>query len=165
MDRTAWTIVLFLCWLGLIGLMYLGWRGRARRQAERIGELPAVPDDLGAPLLPESTGLYVGSTIAPSWQDRIAVRDLGFRAVCALSRWERGILLERKGASTIWIPAESVRAVRTERGLAGKVMTRDGLLVIRWELPSGTEIDTGFRGDDKAIYPQWVDHTEEEVKS
>jgi hypothetical protein len=172
MDRTLWTIVLLLFWLGVIGLMYLGWRGRARRQDARVGQLPAVPDDLGASLLPATTGLYVGSTIAPSWQDRIAVGDIGFRAVCELSRWERGILLERNGASAIWIPAESVRAVRTERGLAGKVMTRDGLLVIRWELPSGTEIDTGFRGDDKAVYPQWVDpeqrpraNTEEEVNS
>ena len=44
-------------------------------------------------------------------------------------------------------------------------MTRDGVLVIRWELPSGTEIDTGFRGDDKTVYPHWVDRKEEEVES
>ena len=28
--------------------------------------------------------------------------------------------------------------------------------MIRWELPSGTEIDTGVRGDDKTVYPDWV---------
>ncbi|MDX5310307.1 MAG: transporter, partial [Rhodococcus sp. (in: high G+C Gram-positive bacteria)] len=72
-----------------------------------------------------------------------------------------GVLLERDGASPIWIPQDSIRAVRTERGLAGKVMTKDGVLVIRWQLPSGTEIDTGFRGDDKTIYPQWVQETNE----
>ncbi len=32
-------------------------------------------------------------------------------------------------------------------------MTKDGVLVIRWQLPSGTEVDTGFRGDDKTVYP------------
>ncbi len=28
--------------------------------------------------------------------------------------------------------------------------------MIRWELPTGTEIDTGFRSDDKSVYPAWV---------
>ena len=160
MERLIWVLGLLVAWAALVGLMYLGWRGRGRRQATRIGELPTVPTDLGAPVVAASTGLYVGSTIAPSWQDRIAVGDLGFRATAELTRFERGILLDRDGASPIWIPVEAIRAVRTERGLAGKVMTRDGLLVIRWELPSGTEIDTGFRGDDKTVYPAWVQENE-----
>lgn len=160
MERTLTVVGLVAFWLILIGLMYLGWRNRGRRQADRIGELPAVPQDLGAQLLAPTTGLYVGSTIAPSWQDRIAVGDLAFRAAGEVSRWERGILLELNGANPIFIPTEAIRAVRTERGLAGKVMTRDGVLVIRWELPTGTEIDTGFRGDDKTVYPLWVETKE-----
>ena len=35
-------------------------------------------------------------------------------------------------------------------------MGRGGVLVIRWTLPSGTEIDSGFRADDKAVYPPWI---------
>nr|WP_240945228.1 transporter [Rhodococcus sp. HNM0569] len=137
--------------------MYWGWRGRAKRQADRVGALPPVPATLGAPTVPPVTGLYVGSTLAPSWQDRIAVGDLGYRAAGELTRFASGILLDRDGASPIWIPDESIRAIRTERGLAGKVMTKDGVLVIRWELPTGTEIDTGFRADDKSAYPGWVE--------
>ncbi|MDQ1201640.1 hypothetical protein QE449_002258 [Rhodococcus sp. SORGH_AS303] len=106
----------------------------------------------------------MGSTLAPSWQNRIAVGDMGHRATGTLTRYETGILLERTGESDIWMPADSLRAVRTERGLAGKVMTRDGLLVVRWELPTGTEIDTGFRADDKTVYPQWVDDTSSDEK-
>lgn len=156
MDRALWIIGLLVVWALMIVLMYRGWRNRAARQVSRIGELPTVPQDLGAQILEPATGLYVGSTIAPSWQDRIAVGDLGFRATAEITRFEHGILLERTGASTVWIPQESIRAVRTERGLAGKVMTKDGVLVIRWVLPTGTEIDTGFRGDDKDLYPTWV---------
>jgi hypothetical protein len=54
--------------------------------------------------------------------------------------------------------------VRTERGLAGKVLpggraeTPGGLLVLRWRLPSGTEIDSGFRGDDRSDYARWTPH-------
>src|SRR5262249_310540 len=103
-----------------------------------------------------TTGLYTGTTMAPSWQNRVQVGDLGFRATAEMTRFETGILLERSGATAIWIPNESITAVRTERGHAGKVMTRDGGLVIRWKLRAGTEVDTGFRGDDKTVYPAWV---------
>ncbi|MFZ2178568.1 MAG: transporter [Rhodococcus sp. (in: high G+C Gram-positive bacteria)] len=156
MERLLWVVGLVVFWALALFLMYVGWRGRARRQNDRIGQLPAVPAQLGQQTISPSTGLYVGSTLAPSWQDRIAVGDLGFRAAGELSRYETGILLERDGASAIWIPQDSIRAIRTERGLAGKVMSKDGVLVIRWELPTGTEIDTGFRGDDKSVYPDWV---------
>ncbi|MBM7461099.1 PH-like domain-containing protein [Rhodococcus coprophilus] len=156
MDRILLTVGFLALWVVLVLLMWKGWRGRARRQKDAIGELPVVPAEPGERLIEPSTGLYVGSTLAPSWQDRIAVGDLGFRANAELSRYRTGVLVERHGASPIWIPQESIRAIRTERGLAGKVMTKDGVLVIRWQLPSGTEVDTGFRGDDKSIYPQWT---------
>lgn len=156
MERTLWVVGLLVLFALCIWLMYRGWQNRAARQAARIGELPHVPGDLGAQVLEPTTGLYLGSTIAPSWQDRITVGDLGFRATAELTRFERGILLERDGATVLWIPQESITAVRTERGHAGKVMTEDGVLVIRWKLPTGTEIDTGFRGDDKTVYPAWA---------
>ncbi|MGN5240053.1 MULTISPECIES: PH-like domain-containing protein [unclassified Rhodococcus (in: high G+C Gram-positive bacteria)] len=156
MDRILLTLGFAALWVVLVLLMWKGWRGRARRQADVVGELPTLPDDLGSELIAPSTGLYVGSTLAPSWQDRIAVGDLGHRAESELSRYTEGILLRRSGETPIWIPQDSIRAIRTERGLAGKVMTKDGVLVIRWELPSGTEIDTGFRGDDKSVYPAWT---------
>ncbi|RVW04055.1 PH-like domain-containing protein [Rhodococcus xishaensis] len=156
MERLLWIVGCVVIWALLVFLMYRGWKARAARQAARVGELPTVPADLGDPWIAQTTGLYVGSTLAPSWQDRVAVGDIGHRATGRISRWSRGVLLERDGASAIWIPDESIRAIRTERGLAGKVMTKDGLLVIRWELPTGTEIDTGFRGDDKTVYPEWV---------
>lgn len=164
MDRVLIVIAFVVFWIAMIGLIFWGWRGRQKRQADIIGTLPTAPDDPGAMLIEPASGLYVGSTIAPSWQDRIAVGDIGHRATAELSRHERGILLSRTGESSIWIPQDSIRAVRTERGLAGKVMSKDGLLVIRWVLPTGTEIDTGFRADDKLIYPTWVDSDPNESK-
>ena len=143
-------------WLTFITLVLRGWRHRGDRQADLIGDMPATPAELGEPLTGPDTGLYVGSTMAPSWQDRVAVRDIGDRAATVYTRYAAGILLARQGASDIWIPAESIAAVRTENGLAGKVMSRDGVLVIRWTLPTGTQIDSGIRGDDKTVYPEWT---------
>lgn len=148
--------IVVLVWLGLIGLLLRGWRNRGRRQADTIGEMPIAPDDLGATLLGPHTGLYVGSTLAPSWQNRVAVGDIGDRAAASLTAHPGGILMRRSGATEIWIPRASITAVRTERGLAGKVMTAGGLLAIRWVLPSGTEIDSGLRADDKTVYPAWI---------
>ncbi len=156
MNSILIVAIVVLAWGGVVGLMVLGWRNRGRRQQDVIGAFPDVPDNPGALLLGPDTGVYVGSTVAPSWQDRVAVGDYGDRASAEFSNFTTGVLISRSGANPIWIPRESISAIRTERGLAGKVMTADGVLVIRWTLPSGTEIDSGLRGDDKLRYPDWV---------
>lgn len=140
----------------LIRQMVRGWRHRAQRQLSLIGRLPELPDTVGAALLGPTTGMYVGSTLAPSWLDRIAVGDLGYRSKAVLTRYPEGIMLKRSGATPIWIPDDAVVAIRTERGHAGKAMPVDGILAIRWRLPSGTEIDSGFRGDDHRVYETWT---------
>jgi hypothetical protein len=152
----------------IIRQMMRGWLRRAQRQAELIGKLPPLPDSVGPAIIPATKGLYVGSTIADldalrasgsstSWLERIAVGDLGFRSKATLTRYPEGIMLQRSGACPIWIPDEAITAIRTERGIAGKALTHDGILAIRWRLPSGTEIDTGFRGDDRRDLANWVE--------
>ena len=66
-------------------------------------------------------------------------------------------MLQRSGVGPIWIPAESITAIRTERGPRGQGHGGEGILAIRWRLPSGAEIDTGFRGDDRREYARWVE--------
>jgi hypothetical protein len=140
----------------VIQLMMRGWRERASRQSELIGTLPPVPDAVGSPIVEPTRGVYVGCTLAPSWHDRVVVGDLGYRSKAVLTRYPEGIMVQRSGASPIWIPQESIAAVRTERGIVGKAMTSNGILAIRWQLPSGTEIDLGFRGNDRAEYARWL---------
>ncbi len=148
----------------VIRRMLRGWKRRSELQVEAIGELPEVPDVLGSAIVAPTRGMYVGCTIAPDWLNRVTVGDLGYRTKAVLTRYPKGILLERSGTGPIWIPQESISAIRTEKGLAGKVLpgartgtTAAGIMVIRWRLPSGTEIDTGFRGDDRRDYSRWLD--------
>lgn len=140
----------------LIQAMMRGWRHRVARQMQIIGNLPPLPDTVGPTLVPATKGLYVGSTLAPHWNDRVAAGDLGFRAKAVLTRYPEGIMLQRTGAGPIWIPDESIAEIRTEKSLAGKALTHEGILAIRWRLPSGTEIDTGFRADDRRDYSKWL---------
>ena len=147
----------------VIRRMLGGWRNRALRQTGLLGEFPALPDMLSPAIVAPTRGLYVGSTLAPNWLERITVGDIGFRSKAVLTRYPEGILVERSGATPIWIPQDAITAIRTERGPAGKVVpgrgkteTATGILAIRWRLPSGTEIDTGFRGDDRSEYARWI---------
>jgi hypothetical protein len=140
----------------VIQLMMRGWRRRAQRQAELIGTLPDVPDTVGSAII-STRGSYVGCTLAPRWNDRITVGDLGYRSKAVLTRYPEGIMLQRIRARPIWIPQESITAIRTERGIAGKVTVRNGILAIRWRLPSGVEIDTGFRANNRTEYAVWLE--------
>lgn len=155
----------FLVVIGIavvIRRMLRGWRRRADRQGELIGRLPVMPDLVGSAVIAPTRGLYVGSTLAPNWLERVNVGDLGYRSQAVLTRYPEGILLERSGASPIWMPQSSVISVRAERAMAGKVIpgrgdeASRGILVVRWRLPSGTEIDTGFRGADRPGYVAWI---------
>jgi hypothetical protein len=158
----------------VIRRMMRGWCNRAMRQTQLLGEFPSLPDMLGSATVAPTRGLYIGSTLAGSgalrasgsstnWLERITVGDIGFRSKAVLTRYPEGVLLERSGATPIWIPQDAITAIRTERALAGKVIpgrgkteTATGILAIRWRLPSGTEIDTGFRGDDRSEYARWI---------
>ncbi|MGO9927744.1 MAG: transporter [Mycobacterium sp.] len=144
----------------LIQLMVRGWQRRSQRQAGLIGSLPDLPEEVGAAAT-TIRGVYVGCTLSSAWNDRITAGDLGYRSKAVLTRYPEGILLERIRAKPIWIPQQSITAVRTERGMTGKVAARNAILAIRWRLPSGVEIDTGFRANDRTGYDGWLESQQE----
>ena len=139
----------------IIALMMRGWRERGRQQAEQLGTLPDLPSQVGSAAI-TTPGVYVGCTMEPAWSQRITAGDLGYRSKAVLTRHPEGILVQRVRAQPIWIPKESISAIRTEHGIAGKVAAKDGILAIRWRLPSGVKIDTGFRADNRDEYVDWL---------
>lgn len=146
--------------LALAG-MRLGWRHRGERQAG-LPPLPPVPADPGPARL-QLTGLYVGTSTADSWQDRVVHDRLGERAAAVATLHDAGVLIDRQGAPAIFVPRAAWVGARLAPGLAGKVMGEGGLLVLRWRLGNadagdsgGIELDTGLRADDKSVYPAWV---------
>ncbi|HST47446.1 transporter [Jatrophihabitans sp.] len=139
--------------LALAG-MRLGWRHRGARQ-DWLPELPAVPGTLGAELAAPLAGLYVGTTLATRWQDRIVARGLGVRAAALARLTEAGVLVERQGSSPVFLPADQLVDARLEPALAGKVVGAGGLLVLRWR-HGGQDLDSGIRAEDKTGYPAWL---------
>lgn len=155
MIRVLLALAVFAFFALCVYGMWRGWQRRANKQAETLPAFPAKPEKLGPDLLPSTTGVYVGTVNAGDWQDRVQVGDIGHRSAATLRLVPEGLLVERAGAADLFVPTAAIKQVTTERGLAGKVMFGDGLLVFRWEIENRV-FDTGFRGDDKDVYEQWI---------
>jgi hypothetical protein len=140
----------------VIQLMMRSWQRRSQQQQELIGELPGMPDRVGAATV-STRGHYCGSMMAPDWSERIAAGDLGFRSKAVLTRYPEGIMVDRVRAQPIWIPQDAIEGFRMERRMANRAAARIGILAIRWRLPSGTEIDTAFRANHRDDYTPWLE--------
>ena len=155
MDRALLTILLIAIILLAAWGLLVGWRHRAQRQSD-IAAPPAVPDDCGPELTEPLTGLYVSTTKAGSWQDRVVAHGLGRRASATLHLRTAGVLIDRIGETAIFIPMADLAAVDTAPGIAGKVMAMpDGILVLTWNL-GGDRVDSGLRLDDLEAQADWI---------
>ncbi|MED6046208.1 hypothetical protein [Rothia kristinae] len=128
----------------VLGLIGLGWRHRRDRQSGIARPAP-VPERLdGAQASFACPAQYVSTTRAGDWLDRIAVHGLGARADGQALVLTEGLIIVRDGAEDLWVPAEAIRVLRRESGMAGKFVEKDGLAVITWDL-GGLLVDTGLR--------------------
>lgn len=146
---TQWPlrIALVALMVALIALVLVGMRRGWKARAARQSDLPAPETDgLERATLGPVPGVFVGSSSAGDWLDRIVVHDLGVRSRADLLVGPSGVLLERAGARDVFVPRSALRAVRSDRGIAGKAYERDGVLILTWEL-GGRLVDTGFRAD------------------
>lgn len=139
--------------------MRRSWRYRRHYRAITLAPFPMPPAELagpdGAALLAAATGVYAGTSMAGDWQDQVMVGDVGVQATATMHLSRAGLLIDRAGATPLWIPTDWMRGVRTGRALAGRVMAADGHLVITWQL-GGHLLDTAFRGEEE-LYPDWLE--------
>ncbi len=154
-DRLALTLGTLGAVAVLYALMLKGWRGRVRRQ----GDLPApppVPDVLPDVVLGALPGLFVGTTFADDWLDRVAVHGLAHRAAGWLTLTTQGVRLEREGQPDLWLSHDLLDRAEVGQALAGKVIGRDGLLLLDWRL-GGRLLTSGFRADDHSTHQRVAD--------
>lgn len=151
MTRLQAGLLLLLAIPVVWGLMWWGWRGRVRRQGD-VAALPPVPQGFSPDRLGPVEGTYVSTTTEGDWLDRVVAHGLGVRSPVEASLGSAGLLLARRGAPDLWIPATAMRGVRREPGMAGKYVGGEGLVVVTWR-HAETTLDTGLRlrrGDDEA---------------
>ena len=142
--------VVALCFFGI----WCGWKSRLKRQSTMFGSLKDVPeryDGLKAEAAFE--GEYVSTTMFGDELNRVGFDQLGFKTKSTLLIYSDGIIFTRNGAKDLWIPAKKLAVITTGQGMIGKVVERDGLIVIGWTL-DGHRVQTGFRtryADQKKI--------------
>ena len=152
--RVGWVVGLGLFVALVYWLMREGWKWRGTLQGD-LPELPTAPDDPGPAKLAMS-GRYHGSTTAGQWLDRIVARGLGTRSRAELTLTDAGLDVVRPGASDFFVPAAQLREARLDKGIAGKVLTEGGLLIVTWA-HGDRLIDSGFRSDHAAEHNEWVE--------
>ncbi|MFH9979651.1 hypothetical protein ACH4ND_10445 [Streptomyces sp. NPDC017179] len=152
--RVGWLVGLLMFIALVYWLMREGWKWRATLQGD-LPELPDAPEEPGPATL-TMTGRYHGSTTAGQWLDRIVARGLGTRSRAELTLTDAGLDVVRPGADDFFVPAARLRGARLDKGIAGKVLTEGGLLVVTWE-HGDRLIDSGFRSDRAAEHTAWVE--------
>ncbi|MDJ1132375.1 hypothetical protein [Streptomyces iconiensis] len=157
-SRAGWVVGLVLFIALLYWLMRQGWKWRGTLQGD-LPELPQRPAETGKPLL-VMTGRYHGSTSEGQWLDRIVAQGLGTRSRAELTLTREGLDVVRPGAQDFFVPAEQLRGARLDTGIAGKVLTEGGLLVITWE-HGDRRLDSGFRFDHSARHAEWAEKINE----
>ncbi|MDQ0938196.1 PH-like domain-containing protein [Streptomyces turgidiscabies] len=172
--RVGWLVGLALFVALIYWLMREGWKWRGTLQGD-LPELPArpsptttlngggkpplhgMPDEPGEARLTvlSMSGRYHGSTTAGQWLDRIVAHGLGTRSRAELTLTDAGLDVVRPGAADFFVPLDVLREARLDKGIAGKVLTEGGLLVVTWE-HGGKLLDSGFRSDRAAEHGEWV---------
>ncbi|MBL7502193.1 hypothetical protein I6A81_39390, partial [Frankia sp. CN7] len=150
--RLLLLVGILLLLVAVVGFLRQMWRRRATRQEDDLPELLAPPEDRGTVLSAPLRGSYLGTTDAGYWLEWFSARGLGGKDGSYITVHVAGIQVDR-GKMSFWIPREAVRGARLERAHAGKVAAPGRLLVIAWSL-EGRELETGFRGDDRARQPK-----------
>ena len=146
MSRPYAVGLLILLGLLLLAAMWWGWR---RRVARTGADLAPGADTLGdgdgdGDARLSVPGVYVSTTSAADWLDRIAADGLGARSPVRAEVRTSGLALLRTGAPDVLIPSSELAGARRERGIAGKVTGAGGLVVVRWRR-GDREFDTGIR--------------------
>ncbi|NNN35884.1 hypothetical protein HLK59_37090 [Streptomyces sp. S3(2020)] len=152
--RIGWLVGLALFVALIYWLMREGWKWRGTLQGD-LPELPTAPSEPGAAKLAMS-GRYHGSTTAGQWLDRIVAHGLGTRSRVELTLTDAGLDVVRPGAADFFVPVGALREAVLGKGIAGKVLTEGGLLIVTWE-HGDKLIDSGFRSDHAAEHNDWVD--------
>lgn len=154
-ERVALTLLVVALFVVVLALMRWGWVRRGSRQTD-IPPLPAVParppasdrdTEAGGVMTTDVPARYLGATRSGDWLDRVVVHGLGVPSAARVTVTSGGVWVVRDGAPDLFLAADQVAGVRHDRGAAGRVLEKDGVLVITWRLGDQL-IDLGLRVRD-----------------
>jgi hypothetical protein len=154
-QRLELVLALAVVLAGLYLLMLKGWRSRQRRQGF-LPAPPAPPADPAQLVVGAVPGVFVGTTFAGRWLDRVAVHGLSNRSNAWLSIATDGVHIEREGEPEVYLPFDAIDDAASGDALAGKVIGPGGLLILTWRLGDSV-LTSAFRADDHGQHTRLAD--------
>lgn len=158
MDKSGFMALCVVLLVVLLALMLLGWSGRRRRQ-QSLPSPRRLAGDPGRPVF-ESAVHYVATTTAGDPLDRVAVGGLGFRARAVVSVTGTGVVLTIPGQHPFWFPAADLRGVDRSTWTIDRVVERDGLVLLAWNLVADSgdavPVDTYLRFDTSPVTAEFI---------
>ncbi len=134
------TVALVVVLLGVIGWAW--WR-RTHRDSGLQAPFGEAPAD--APVLTSHEVFYVATTRHGEPLERLAIRGLGFRSRATLSTTAAGIPLDLTGKPRLFIPVAHITVVAHATVAIDRVVERDGLVRLSWNIDENTIVDSYFR--------------------
>lgn len=139
-------------------LIARSWRRRAAGQ-QGLGELPEVPPEVVESIqsgeLSTTEVRYIGTASAVNWNDKIAYQGLANRGFAQVGVHPLGVVIDRDGASTLFIPRVAIARVELAKGVAGRAFGGQGVVAVSW-VQSGIQLDTGLRSSSNDVRQQLV---------
>jgi hypothetical protein len=118
---------------------------RSRTTRDHALEAPALKEK---PAQVVAEGTYVSTTVADSRLERVTVEGLGNRAratlVVSRGNVDELVRIDRQGEATVVIPAARLVSARRGRGMVGKFVGANRLVVLQWRAENGDLYETGF---------------------
>ncbi|WP_182111171.1 MULTISPECIES: hypothetical protein [unclassified Actinotalea] len=96
---------------------------------------------------------YVSTTTAGEWLERVTAYGMGRPSQATVHVHDAGVLIERPTVQDIAIARAAIRGVELVSGVAGKVVGREGIVVIRWETQPGDRDGPPLYADT-GLYPR-----------
>jgi hypothetical protein len=152
MDKLWPTLIIVAIVIVVFGAMWLGWRGRARRDLA-LQPTQTIPRELGTVHL-DIDLFYVATTEHDQPLERLAIRGLSFRGRAHVTVADSGIAIGVSGEPDVFIPADAIDSVATANVTIDRVVEPDGLARLSWHIStaagpgSGPLVDSYLRTID-----------------
>ena len=155
LSQTQALWVMVTIGIGLLALMLFGWRKQKSKAVIQVPSIPMLPTGLNITESQWFAGDYISTVFGQDWLRRVSAHGLGNKGHARIAALSEGIVIERTGETTVFVPAAAVLRVQESNGLTGKFVGNDRAIEILWNYQEGTELTTGIylhRKDEKTSF-------------
>lgn len=128
----------------ILGLMWLAWRARSRRDGVLLPEPPQLS---GNPIYTVPRVLYIATTRAGEPLERLAIPGLKYRGYSSVDVFTNGLRICVDGEEPVELGNDHITGSGRAQMRIDKVVEHNGLALVRWR-SNGVDLESSFRFTD-----------------